>query len=337
MRTTSIQLEGSAPMKPLVSVLGMGCAPMLGRANRTESVRALEVAFDLGVNFFDTARSYGYGECEGLLGEFMAGKGRDRFVICTKFGILPPASKNWKQRLKPLTRAAIRAFPGLGRIARKQAGGLLTYSQFSVATLKASFEASLRELKTDYVDLLLMHSAPASTLEQDDVLESMGRLVSAGKVRLAGISANHDVMRKVFRQQHNTLRAGQFPINLSMMDLARETLGASRSMFLVANHPFGGPDGIAYCQKQIESMLLSPDLPHSLRQKLDPDDPQLLPELVLNSILEGTGISAVIPAMLQPQHIERNICAVENCRFSAGELAAVRAYFCSAPKEVSSP
>lgn len=331
MRTTSIQLEGASAVLQRVSVLGMGCAPMLGRAARTESVRALELAFNLGINFFDTARSYGYGSCEGLLGEFMAAKGRDRFLICTKFGILPPDSRNWKNRVKPLARASLRVFPGLRGIARKQAGGLFTPSQFSVSTLKASFETSLRELRTDYVDLLLMHDAPAGVLEQDDLLESMERLVSEGKVRMAGISADHNIMRRVFARRPAGLRTAQFALNLSKMELAQQTLEASRTMFLVSNQPFGGPDGVAYCRKQIESLRLSAGMPQSLREKLDLRDPQLMPELVLNSILEGTGISVVIPAMLQPPHIESNVRAVENCRFTGDELSMFRAFFRATP------
>lgn len=329
MRTTSIQLEGSAMELQHVSVLGMGCAPMLGRAGRAESIKALEVAFNLGINFFDTARSYGYGFCEGLLGEFIATKGRDRFVVCTKFGISPPDPGNWKQKVKPLARASLRFFPRLRGFAQKQAGGLFAPSQFSVSALKTSFETSLRELRTDYVDLLLMHAAPASVLEQDDLLESMERLVNEGKVRMAGISADHDVMRRAFTRRPRVLRTGQFALNLSMMELAQLTLEASRTMVLVANHPFGGPDGVAHCRSRIESMRRAIDLPHGLRQKLDLKDPQLMPELVLNSILVGTGISVVTAAMLQPQHIESNIRAVENCRFTGEELATVRSFFCT--------
>ena len=61
---------------PDVSVLGLGCAAMMGSAGRHESLVALAAAYDSGINFFDTARSYGYGASEGLLGEFCAGRRR---------------------------------------------------------------------------------------------------------------------------------------------------------------------------------------------------------------------------------------------------------------------
>src|SRR5947209_6356011 len=107
------------PAGPKVSVLGMGCAAMMGSASRKDSLAALGAALDAGINFFDTARSYGYGASEALLGEFLAGR-RDQTVICTKFGILP-AARSWKQAVMPFARGVLKLFPGLRGAARKQA------------------------------------------------------------------------------------------------------------------------------------------------------------------------------------------------------------------------
>ncbi|MFX6040902.1 aldo/keto reductase, partial [Acinetobacter baumannii] len=60
--------------KELSGRLGFGCAPMLGRVGRKDSLRALAIAYDNGIRHFDVARSYGFGEAEALLGEFLAGK-----------------------------------------------------------------------------------------------------------------------------------------------------------------------------------------------------------------------------------------------------------------------
>ena len=65
-------------------------------------------------------------------------------------------------------------------------------------------------------------------------------------------------------------------------------------------------------------------LPQSLREKLDARDESLLPELVFNCILQGTGVSVIIPSMLQAKHLQNNLRAVERCRFSPGELQLVR-------------
>jgi aryl-alcohol dehydrogenase-like predicted oxidoreductase len=305
---------------PEVSVLGLGCAAIMGRSSRRESHAALGAAFDAGINFFDTARSYGYGASEGLLGDFLRGR-RDRAVVCTKFGILPAAA-GWKQAVKPLARNVIRLFPGLRKAAQRQAGDLFTPGQFSVEVLRSSFDTSLRELKTDYVDMLLMHAAPLSVLEQDDLLDELARLVAAGKVRMAGISGELDVIAATFAQRPAILRTAQFACNLHHLDFLGHT--SDTGMFLVANHPFDGPSGVAETAARIAALRTSPVLPPEVRAKLGPADPQLLPEIVLNSILAGTGVGAVIPAMMNPKHLASNCRAIDTCRFTEQELIQLR-------------
>jgi aryl-alcohol dehydrogenase-like predicted oxidoreductase len=315
-----VELPGAAAGGAKMSVLGFGCAALLGRASRKESLTALAAAVDAGITFFDTARSYGYGGSEGLLGEFFAGR-RHEVVICTKFGILPSAQGGWKQKIKPLARAVVKAVPALRKAAQQQAVGQFVGGQFDVATLKASFETSLRELRTDYVDMLIMHAAPESVLTQDDLLEAMGRLVESGKVRMAGISAELPVISRYFAQRPKPLTTAQFALNMAVMDFVAETQRNS-DLLLVANHPFGGPGGDAAAR--IDALRVSEALPKGLREKLVAGDPQVMPEVVLNCILDGTGVAAVIPAMIQPRHIASNVGAVEKCRFRSEELGLLR-------------
>jgi aryl-alcohol dehydrogenase-like predicted oxidoreductase len=296
---------------------------MLGRTGRRDSLRTLGAAWDAGITFYDTARSYGYGESEGLLGEFFAGQRRDGAVICTKFGIVP-AARNWKQRVKPLAQAVVKAFPRLRNVAQRQAAGQLAPGEFSVDLLHRSLETSLRELRMDHVDILLLHAAPLGVLEQDDLLEALQRLVESGKVRMAGISGEADVIAASFDRAPKGLRTAQFAMNLSQMRLAAATQQAAREgWFLVANHPFGGPGGVSECRRRIQAMQQDAHLDAGLREKLMPDE-QLMSELVLNMILRDTGVHAVIPAMMNPHHLAGNVRAVEKCRFSSEELATLR-------------
>ena len=101
--------KGASPDWAKLSVLGFGCAAMGGRSSRKDSLTAIGAAWDAGITFYDTARSYGYGQSEGLVGEFLRSK-RDLAVIRTKFGILPAAQGGWKQKLKPLARGALKVF-----------------------------------------------------------------------------------------------------------------------------------------------------------------------------------------------------------------------------------
>ena len=319
------------PGGPEVSVLGMGCAAMMGSASRKQSLTALAAALDSGINFFDTARSYGYGRSEGLLGEFFAGR-RDQVVLCTKFGILP-AARSWKQSALPLARGVLKLFPALRSAARRQAGQMFTENQFSVPLLRSSFETSLRELRTDHVDILLLHAAPASVLDQTDLLEELARLVQQGKVRMAGISGELPTIERTFAERPKALATAQFACNLARFGFldrlaAEQTTqtghAAPPPMFLVANHPFGGPTGVAETKARIAALANDPRLDAALRSKLDTNDPQLLPDLILNAILTETGIRAVIPAMLNPKHLASNCRAVSSSRFTPDEIVTLR-------------
>lgn len=318
-----------------MSELGFGCAAVAGRVSRKDSLLALNAAYDAGITFYDTARSYGYGESERVVGEFLAGR-RERVVLCTKFGILPAAVNGWKQKLKPLAQVAIRAFPSLRAVAQKQAGDQFAGNQFTPEILRVSLETSLRELKTDYVDILLLHAAPASVLQQDDLLGAMDRLVQGGKVRMAGISADVPVIERYFAERPKPLTTAQFALNLSNFSFAAEAR-RNDDLLLVGNHVFGGPSGAAAGKAMLLELHTSPELPEALREKLDPNDPQTLPEMVLNCVLHGTGLAAIVPAMMQVRHIESNIAALEKCRFTDGEIVLLQDYFSGTARRVDRP
>jgi len=109
------------------------------------------------------------------------------------------------------------------------------------------------------------------------------------------------------------------------MHFASETeKAACDGWFLVANHPFGGPAGVSECARKIAAMRDDAALPSALREKLT-QDTQLMPEVILNAILGGTGVQAVIPAMMKLEHLAANVRAVEHCRFTLEELALLRA------------
>ena len=302
-----------------LSVLGFGCAPLLGRASRKQSQQAVGAALDAGINFFDVARSYGYGEAESLLGSMFAGR-RDKQVLCTKFGILPAAPGGWRNRLKPLVRGALKVFPALRGAVQKQAAREVLPGQFDVPTLTASLEASLRALRTDYIDILLMHAAPASALAREDLMEALLRLVESGKIRLAGISGEQQVIAGFLTAPPRPLATAQFALNMATMAFTQQTRNHA-PMLLVANHPFGGPAGDAADRLAALRTAVSP----ALRELMDPADVQVLPEVVLNCILDGTGVSAVIPTMIEPKHIAGNVQAIASCRFSPAQLAELRA------------
>ncbi len=73
-----------------VSALGLGCMGMsefYGARDDVESLATMEAALDAGIDFFDTADTYGHGHNEELVGRFLKGK-RDKVVLATKFAIV---------------------------------------------------------------------------------------------------------------------------------------------------------------------------------------------------------------------------------------------------------
>jgi aryl-alcohol dehydrogenase-like predicted oxidoreductase len=318
---TEIELGNTGLRSPAI---GFGCAALLGRTGKADSLRALAAAWDEGIRFFDTARSYGYGESEGLLGSFLKGR-RDRALIATKFGILPSRQTAWKKVAKSVARSVLAVAPSSRRLLQKGAATQFSSNQFTVPVLQQSIDESLQKLGTDYVDILYMHSAPAGVLDQNDLLEALTRLVKAGKVRVAGISAAPDVIESALERGTAPLRAMQFPCNVFDLSAAF-ALGAKNSAgsILTANHPFGGAARVQACRTILRDLANLPAIDPTLREKLREVDDHLLAEVVFSTILSGTGIHMVIPAMMQVHHVRTNVSAATRWRFTPEEVNTIR-------------
>jgi aryl-alcohol dehydrogenase-like predicted oxidoreductase len=304
--------------------IGFGCSALLGRSGRADSLRALAAAWDEGVRFFDTARSYGYGESEALLGEFLRGR-REQAVISTKFGIMAARQAWWKRVAKSVARKVLAVAPSTHALFRRRAASEFAHNQFTVAVLQQSIDESLRKLGTNCVDILFLHDAPASVLEQSDLLECMGRLIEAGKVRIAGVSASPSVAQLALEHQIQPLRAVQFPCNVfeisAALGLVRRN---SRGQLLVSNHSFGGVARVQQCRTVLQELAEGHNVDPDLQKKLGRVDDTVLADVVLNTILRDTGIHVAIPAMMRVEHVRANVRALTNSRFDAREIAHIR-------------
>ena len=143
----------------LVSVVGLGCNNFGGRLDAAGSRAVVDAAIDAGITLLDTSDTYGgIGRSEEILGDALAGR-RDRVVLATKFG-----HQGYDMGYGP----AAGAKGGRGYIRR-------------------AAEASLRRLRTDYIDLYQLHT-PDPLTPIEETLEALGELVTAGKVRYLGHS-----------------------------------------------------------------------------------------------------------------------------------------------------
>jgi aryl-alcohol dehydrogenase-like predicted oxidoreductase len=144
---------GTTPLR--VSALGLGCNNFGIRLDREETRRVVDAALAAGITFFDTADAYGnQGGSETLLGETLGARRKD-VVLATKFGL--PMDEE-------------------GRLQ----GGSRAYIMTAV-------EASLKRLKTDWIDVYYYHRPdPATPIEE--TLRALDDLVGHGKVRFVGCS-----------------------------------------------------------------------------------------------------------------------------------------------------
>lgn len=138
----------------VASAIGIGCFPFGGFVGIKDSCAVVDQALDLGINYFDTANSYGLGKSEEALGIALEGK-RHNALIATKFGNRMGDGPN---------------DAGASRIA-----------------VIGACEASLKRLKTDCIDLYQLHWPDRQT-PIEETLRALDDLVRAGKVRYIGAS-----------------------------------------------------------------------------------------------------------------------------------------------------
>jgi aryl-alcohol dehydrogenase-like predicted oxidoreductase len=170
--------------------LGLGCA-RLGSVLGVRGPKAatlLATALEGGIRFFDTASIYGQGDSERILGQALHGV-RQRVMVVSKAGQYFPRrtyfAKPFKAVLSPLIRRS-----GLGRQIVAKAREAALPQDFSPSFLRTSTEGSLRRLKFDHLDILLLHSPPPDVIERGDAVHFLETLRDEGKTRMIGISCD---------------------------------------------------------------------------------------------------------------------------------------------------
>jgi len=282
----------------------------------------MAAAWDEGITLFDTARSYGYGNAESLLGKFLKGR-REKAVIATKYGIAPERQSKLKLLATPVARAMLH-LPGVA--ALKGHGGVrqARFGEFNPAGLRASVETSMRELQTDYIDILYLHDASRESVHREDLMVELDSLIQAGKLLRAGLYAESDVIVEGIRQGPATFTAMQFGADYLNPAVSALMFQNPRNNLLIANHPFGSVSRIKMTRKTLADLSADESCSAELREKLRAGDWKMALEAILGVILRGTEIHALVFSMMRPDHLRANARAIEECRFSNSELAIIR-------------
>jgi len=184
-----------------VSPICLGTMTFGTQANKKEAFKIMDMAYERGINFFDTAEIYPVppsgklaGITEEWVGEWMADKPRDSIILATK---VAGASNGWF--VPPIRH------------------GLTAMDRFHI---ERAVEGSLKRLKTDYIDLYQMHW-PDTLIPKEETMEAFDRLVRSGKVRYVGTSndtAYGTTKALMTSQQHGFARFESIQNNFSLLN-----------------------------------------------------------------------------------------------------------------------
>jgi L-galactose dehydrogenase len=276
-----------------VSVAGLGCGgpSRLGLRNNADSeagaISLVRQAIDLGVNFLDTAQSYG---TEPIVGKAIAGLGRDQLVISTK---------------KTLPRA--------------------NHSHPAEEVVKG-LEQSLKSLGTDYIDVYHLHGVEPKDYEfaKEKLIPAMWRLRDQGKIRFIGATesfvtdSSHQMLQESLREEiwdvvmvgfnllNPAARKSVFPLTVS------HRVGVL-NMFAV-RRALSQPDRLrSLCDELLQKGVIP-------RGAVDPDDPMAfllqggsaatLPEAAYRFCRHEPGVDVVLTGTGNPEHLKANIEAI---------------------------
>ena len=161
-----------------VSAVGFGAWAiggwMWGGTDDRKAVEAIHAAVDQGINLIDTAPAYGYGHSERVVGEAIHDR-RDRVVLATKCGLV------WDRKEGTFF------FHANDEGATLRPSEKEIYKNLRPESIRREIEQSLRNLRTDHVDLYQTHWQDPST-SMEDTLAELHRLKAEGKIRAIGAS-----------------------------------------------------------------------------------------------------------------------------------------------------
>lgn len=277
----------------LVSEIGFGTwglggtrngAVAYGPTDDAESLRALRRAFELGVNFYDTSDFYGFGHSESLLGEAFAPV-REEVLLATKAGFLPGGDQD-----------------------------------FSPQHLERSLAGSLGRLRTDHVDLFLLHSPPLDLIRGAPAPQWLANLKRRGLARAIGLSVRSpdDGLDALAEFEVDCLE-----VNFNLTDQRARANGllnacVRRGVGVIVRTPLcfgfltGAYSGSSFAEgdhrgRWSEAQRERWHEAHSVfGQGAASTNPV---QLALRFCLAYPGVSTVIPGMLNRTHVEENVAA----------------------------
>ncbi|HLY63874.1 MAG TPA: aldo/keto reductase [Terriglobia bacterium] len=275
-----------------------------GKVDDGDSIRAIRKAYDLGINFFDTADIYGFGHSEEILCEAL-GEDRRKVLIATKFGM------KWDQS---------------GAISRDA----------SASRVVEALEGSLRRLRLDCVALYQIHWPDPNT-PLEETMEALKKCKEAGKIKYIGCSNfTPDLITRA--QQVHRLESVQAPYSVIDRSIEGELLSCCErfEMGVVAYNPlaqgllsgkFGpetqfGKDDVRSRSKYFQPGEFEKNLDAVGRlRKVASRYGKTPAQVALRWVLQHPLVTCVIPGIKKPEQIEDNAGAANGWELAGQDQA----------------
>ena len=270
----------------IVPRLGFGTASVLGGVGSRRSVRAIRQAYELGIRHFDTARSYGWGEAEWLLGKTLRALPRDSYTLVSKCGLVPARRSHVLSFAKSAARQLLRVLPPARGLVRSVASNarFQPTGTYDVRTLSDSVETSLAELGTHYLDLLLLHNFESGKAGLPEVLRWFRELKARGSIRRIGFSVEGELVESLrFLAAQGALEEAviQVPMSAALLELPSEW----RNVSFIAHSP------LRYLAKTGRSLGA-----HEIRD-------------LFRQVARACRCEAIVCSMFSPAHMRSNLAA----------------------------
>jgi aryl-alcohol dehydrogenase-like predicted oxidoreductase len=298
-----------------VSEVGYGMWGLGGWTGRddAETRRSLQLAVELGCNFFDTALAYGEGHSEKLLGELVRNNPTSKLIVASK---MPPANRTWPSRR-----------------------GFKLVDVFPADYIRQSTEISLRNLGLPSLDLLQFHVWEDDWADDNRWQTAISALKRDGLIRGVGVSVNRWEPTNVIR----TLRTGlidavQVIYNVFDQNPEDELFPICRELgvAVIARVPFdeGSLTGTLtkdstwpagdWRNSYFVPENLIPTVERADRLRTLVPARSSMPDMALRFVLSNPDVATVIPGMRKERHVRANLSASDSGPLSPELRAALR-------------
>jgi aryl-alcohol dehydrogenase-like predicted oxidoreductase len=174
-----------------ISVLGFGCSQIgsFGNpASSKETQHLLEAALERGITLFDTADVYGQGDSEREIGKLLRGR-RDAAFVVSKVGKTFSTKMRLLRPFKTVLKPFVKRSQGMrSRVVAHREN--VVANDFSPRRIRLAIDSSLRRLRFETIDALLLHSPSARELEDPELIDALAHARREGKIRHYGVACD---------------------------------------------------------------------------------------------------------------------------------------------------